>query len=57
MCDARGLRGRLGAVKRRILSLAEAPPAVPFVPLAMGTEVAAPGVPLVTGAADGMATA
>lgn len=37
-----------------MLSFAEAPAAAP--PTA-GTEVAAPGVPLVTGAADGIATA
>ena len=33
MCSARGLRGRLGAAKRRMLSLAERPAEAGAVPL------------------------
>ncbi len=55
MCSARGLRGRLGATKRRMLSFAE-PPILSFeVPFVAGVEVlAAMGVPLVAGVAEGM---
>lgn len=46
VCSAFGLKGLLGASKRRILSFAEA-----VVPLTLGAEVeAAIGVPLVVGA-------
>ena len=37
-----------------MLSFAEAAPALLLVPFAMGAEVAAPGVPFVTGAAEGI---
>ena len=53
MCSAWGLNGRLGATKRRILSLAEIP-SLFAVPLGIGMEVALLGVPLVIGVAEGM---
>ena len=54
MCSPRGLSGRLGAAKRRILSFAET--LGRLAPLAWGaTEVVEAGVPLVRGAAEGMA--
>ncbi len=58
MCSARGLRGLLGATKRRILSFADPPVLafeLPLVPFVEGVEVlAAMGVPLVVGVAEGM---
>lgn len=54
MCSPRGLSGRLGAAKRRMLSFAEGPP-VGLEPLTWdGTEAVDTGVPFVRGAAEGM---
>lgn len=58
MCSARGLSGLLGATKRRMLSFAEPPVLafeLPLVPFVEGIEMlAAMGVPLVAGVAEGM---
>ena len=54
MCSARGLNGRLGATKRRMLSFAEGPPPVLLFPLVIGVEEVPFGVPFVRGTAEGI---
>ena len=54
MCSACGLNGRLGATKRRMLSLAEGPSLALLLPLVIGVAEVPFGVPFVRGTAEGI---